>query len=270
MRYLKQNNNFSLVLIAVFILVHQNVFSGCNSPKNNDETEGVIDIDSSKNGYTVENFKEILNGFMDKNYENVYHSFGNGELRARCTPDFFVRYFSFTNKIYGNMSNPRLVTFDTFTEPNTGITKWLTGFDVDFENVGGHFNLALIQEEDSTFTISDFRILVTDGEEFPFIQELTSGTLTDLNDRNFDKLYNNATKRFREYTPNDQWMKLKEFMNDIDFSDATYMSSVVLLDFESIIASTRFHLKNSKKYLALSFVVNDYDTYTLNGINIFD
>jgi hypothetical protein len=269
MKYFKQNRYFSTVFIIFFILVYQNVFSGCNQSESNNEIEESIVEDSTIKGFTTDDFMLILNDFMNKNYLDAYNNFGNGELRAKCSPELFNRYFSFTNKVYGDMSNPKLVTFDTFTDQHTGL-KLLTGFDVMFENVSGHLNLALIKESDGSMSISDFRILVTDGEEYPFIKELTSDILSIFMEKDFEKIYRIASQRFRDYTPTEQWNEVKEMWKPVDFSDAKYKNSIIFLDGDQLIASVRFHLINSKKYFLMSFIINDDDTYTLNGVNIFD
>jgi hypothetical protein len=255
---------YKIFVIIFCISINGTIWAGCNNVSSTSNEETAVEEEPEK--FTTKDFQNILSSLENSNFHEFYHNFGNGELKASNTYEKFEEFFSFAFQIFGNMSNSQLVHYDTARDELSNKLNIFCGFNVNFEHLNGLLNLAIKEEGPNKYSVSNYRILLEENVEFPFEKTLTSETLQQLLKKDYKKLYNNATERFKNYTPDAEYKKLVEFLDTIDFTDPVYVSCQIGADDENVIIAIRYHLKKSKLYCNLVYIKND-DKFVLNGLN---
>lgn len=259
---------FRVIVIIFCVTINGSIWAGCNKVSSSSKEEP-LDEEEKLNNFSTRDFQHILSSLEDKNFEEFYHNFGNGELKALQTYEQFEEYFSFAFQIFGNMSNGELVHFDTARDEFSNKLNIFCGFNVNFEHLNGLLNLAITEDGPDKYSVSNYRILLEENVEFPFVKTLTSETLQQLLKKDYKKIYNNATERFKKYTPDAEYKKLIQFLDTVDFADPVYVSCQFGRDEENVIIAIRYHLKKSKLFCNLVYIKTD-DKFVLNGLNFLN
>lgn len=207
----------------------------------------------------------IMRQFQNGQYEQMYQQ-AHPEYRKNFTYNAFSNYAQYLIKLYGKLESFKFQAYNMSKAAGSGEAIEAL-YDVKFRYTKASV-LVVLSKSGDAFRLITLDVQAPDYFPAPMIASVCSETIDLINNEAFDKLYNEASEKFRELTPKDRYMKLmSDFRKQGTIKDPEIFRHQVSLADNRIVVGAMYQAKLAGKDIMLNFtLLQENGALKLGGI----
>lgn len=208
---------------------------------------------------------QLMRQFQNGQYEQMYQQ-AHPEYRKNFTYDAFSKYAQYLIKLYGKLEYFKFQAYNMSKTADAGEAIEAL-YDVKFRYTKASV-LVVLSKSGDNFRLVTLDVQPPDYFPAPMIASVCSKTVDMINKEEFDKLYNEASKEFRELTPKDRYMQLmSDFRKQGTIKEAEIFRHQVSLADNRVVVGAMYQAKLDGKKIMLNFtLLEENGALKLGGI----